>query len=360
MFAGHEDFRLSSDLTADIYVTYPHRSLEEFFGSFGFCQALSGGESLEEILGIDSEKSLLLVNPLFLKFSLWFLSTPIFNFKQKEKCYDKITSYVATHIDDVVFHPKETSKKYPAFDVLSSAATMDDLKVKFFRDTFAKCKSIKVLRITSKVRSLTWSFMKEGDMVLKSVNRDFLNNLTKIIVGAFESRNTDDHAFTLSIDSRYDDALQVLNLLLHDHSLSHRNPQVYLQLRQIDQDPFDVIRLITKEVKDLHKYIKELYVTNLRPDERDTLKASGEFPHCLVFRRLMVKRGHIDGSVPSAFKEALQYGKLPNFRSVDLHDCCGHISPTDWPKEVELYVDDKYGDTKYCLICSFQKEDGEK
>ena len=139
MFAGHEDFRLSGDLTADIYVTYPHRSLEEFFGSFGFCQALSGGESLEEILGIDSEKSLLLVNPLFLKFSLWFLSTPIFNFKQKEKCYDKITSYVATHIDDVVFDPKETSKKYPAFDVLSSAATTDDLKVKFFRDTFAKC-----------------------------------------------------------------------------------------------------------------------------------------------------------------------------------------------------------------------------
>ena len=198
-------------------------------------------------------------------------------------------------------------------------------------------------------------------MVLKSVNRDFFNNLTKIIVGAFEPRNTDDHAFTLSIDSGYDDALQVLNLLLHDHSLSHRNPQVYLQLRQIDQDPFDVIRLITKEVKDLHKYIKELYVTNLRPDERDTLKASGEFPHCLVFRRLMVKRGHIDGSVPSAFREALQYGKLPNFRSVDLHDYCGHISPTDWPKEVELYVDDKYGgDTKYCLICSFQKENGEK
>ena len=39
LFAGHEDFRLLGDLNADIYVTYPHRSLEEFFGSYGFCQA---------------------------------------------------------------------------------------------------------------------------------------------------------------------------------------------------------------------------------------------------------------------------------------------------------------------------------
>ena len=149
--------------------------------------------------------------------------------------------------------------KYPAFDVLSSAATTDDLKVNFFRDTFAKCKSIKVLRITSRVGLLTRSFMKEVDMVLKLVNRDFLNNLTKITVGAFEPRDTDDNALTLSIDSVYDHALQVLNLLLHDRNLSHRNPQVYLRL-SLYQDQCDVIKLITKEVKDLYKYIKELYV----------------------------------------------------------------------------------------------------
>ena len=93
LFAGHEDFRLSGDLTADIYVTYPHRSLEEFFGSFGFCQALSEGDSVEEILGTNSRNSLLLVNPLFLKFTLWFLSNP--NFPWLKNGYDKITSYVA-------------------------------------------------------------------------------------------------------------------------------------------------------------------------------------------------------------------------------------------------------------------------
>ena len=34
-FAGHETFKLCTDLTADICVVYAHRSIEEFFGSFG-------------------------------------------------------------------------------------------------------------------------------------------------------------------------------------------------------------------------------------------------------------------------------------------------------------------------------------
>ena len=45
-FAGHEDFRLCTDPTADTYVTYAHRSIEEFFGSFGFLQALDDGQSV--------------------------------------------------------------------------------------------------------------------------------------------------------------------------------------------------------------------------------------------------------------------------------------------------------------------------
>ena len=34
--------KVFTDLSADMYVTYAHRSLEEFFGSFGFLLALDG------------------------------------------------------------------------------------------------------------------------------------------------------------------------------------------------------------------------------------------------------------------------------------------------------------------------------
>ena len=255
LFAGHEDFRLSGDLTADIYVTYPHRSLEEFFGSFELCQALSEGQSLEKILGTNSRKSLLLVNPVFLKFTLWFLSSPNYNFQQRDECYEKITLYVATHIDGVVFNPNETSKKYPAFDVLSRTIIIDALRANFFRDTFVKCKSIKVLRIKSEDGLVKWPSSIE-EMVLKLVNRDFLNNLTKIILGNLDPQDTDDSALTLAIGGEYAEALQVLHLLLlYDYNLSHRHPQVYLRLKCSDGHQFDVIKLITKDVEDLYKYI---------------------------------------------------------------------------------------------------------
>ena len=52
--AGHKDF---TDPTADMYVTYAHRSIEEFFGSFGFLQALADGKSIHNILGSDCEKT---------------------------------------------------------------------------------------------------------------------------------------------------------------------------------------------------------------------------------------------------------------------------------------------------------------
>ena len=48
-FSGHEDFRLCTDPTADISVTYAYRSLEEFFGTFGFLQALDDGQSVDDI-----------------------------------------------------------------------------------------------------------------------------------------------------------------------------------------------------------------------------------------------------------------------------------------------------------------------
>ena len=70
LFAGHEDFRLLGDPTADLYVTYPHRSLEEFFCSFGFLQALDDEKSVDDILGSDCEKTDIHGGPFGLEFLL--------------------------------------------------------------------------------------------------------------------------------------------------------------------------------------------------------------------------------------------------------------------------------------------------
>ena len=42
LLIGHEDFRLIRDETADLFITFPHRSLQEFLGTFFFVLSLAG------------------------------------------------------------------------------------------------------------------------------------------------------------------------------------------------------------------------------------------------------------------------------------------------------------------------------
>ena len=87
-------------LTADTYVNYAHRSIEEFFGSFGFLQALDDGKSVDDILGSDWEEPIFMVNPLVFTFCLW-LSKKCFGGSQGI-VYDKLVSYAAQQIDFLV------------------------------------------------------------------------------------------------------------------------------------------------------------------------------------------------------------------------------------------------------------------
>ena len=73
LLIGHEDFRLIRDETADIFVTFPHRSLQEFAGSFYFVLMLSEGATLDSLLGDAFENPFFMTNPLFLQFCVWFL-----------------------------------------------------------------------------------------------------------------------------------------------------------------------------------------------------------------------------------------------------------------------------------------------
>ena len=61
LLIGHEDaHRLIRDETADIFVTFAHRSIQEFLGAFFFVLSLNEGQSMESLLGADC------TNPIFM------------------------------------------------------------------------------------------------------------------------------------------------------------------------------------------------------------------------------------------------------------------------------------------------------
>ena len=69
---GNED--LINDLKADILITFPHRSIQEFFGAFFFVLQLVEGKDTDSILDDSRTDQIFMSNPLFMHFIFWFLS----------------------------------------------------------------------------------------------------------------------------------------------------------------------------------------------------------------------------------------------------------------------------------------------
>ena len=342
LFAGHEDIRLLGDPAADIYVTYPHRSLEEFFGSIGFIQALCGGKTIDEILGSDCEKPIFMVNLLVLRFRLWLLSSSNFNFSQKDECYDKLTSYSAKRIDSKVFHPYEVEDVYPAIDMVYRLA----FSVQFIHDVLDKCKHITTLHLDNGNLHLD---VDDVDNFFSLMNRDFIDRLTTIIINHdhFKLKEADNNSLIVSILCYDSEALQMTNLLLQKYNLSERNPQIYtLIINAGYAEDYDITFALSIPSHELHIVNDFVY---------DLLVAPGEFPHCPILTHLTIVDYHIDESVPSELRKAIRSGKLPCLRRITLKRCVPS-SRLEWPDEGEVSVTNE-GSKYECEKCKNKSED---
>ena len=345
LLTGHEDIRLLSDPTADLYVTYPHRSREECFGSCGFIDALCFGKSVDEILGSDCKNPIFMVNPLVLRFFLWFLSAPDFDFLQKDECYDKLTSYVAKRIDSKVFDTEEIRLRYPAIDMLSPPA----FSTQFFRDVLDKCKHTKTLHLNGPAFIADRNHVDQHvDQFFSLMNRKLIDGLRTITINNdnFNLKDTDNNSFSLSIQSFTEaEALKMTNLLLCKYNLSERNPHIYMKIIiGLDEDNRDLTTALSIPSHDLHFMGRLSNFLNL-------LIASSELPHSPILTHLTIDGFYIDESVSSELRKAIQEGKLPNLRRVELIDCCkDSLRNLDWPDEVEISVTNEES-KHFCAKC---------
>ena len=130
MFAGHDNLTPSTDPTPGICVMFAHRSLEEFFGSFGFLQDLDDGKSVEDILGSDCEKPIFMVNPLVFKFCMWLLSKDLFGCSRD--VYNKLVTYAAQQIDShIKFFTDRLFHVYPAINIANAVENKENLELEF-------------------------------------------------------------------------------------------------------------------------------------------------------------------------------------------------------------------------------------
>ena len=166
LLIGHEDaHKLIRDKTgtADIFVTFPHRTILEFLGSFGFVWRLCNGENVEDILGIDCRYPVFLWNPLFLQFCLWFLETSdeCFAFLRKEEVYEKLVHYTAQLVDEKILDLRKVAYRFPALNDYNGYKTVS----RYFWGVITECR---------KTRHLTLDFYFSIDGVFNSFQSNLM------------------------------------------------------------------------------------------------------------------------------------------------------------------------------------------
>ena len=178
---GHEDFCLKLDETADIFVTFAHRSIQEFFGAFFFIWTLSRGNSIEHLLGYQGDP-IFLTNPLFLHFCLWFLKSDqvYFTIENADQIYRNLLDFVKQSIDRSAIGRAITAT-YPALDLNGTDKHVEDfteevLDIMCRDDTLQKTDEIK--RKSFEERSHEWSMASTStDAKVSSTGKKFYSRL---------------------------------------------------------------------------------------------------------------------------------------------------------------------------------------
>ena len=170
---------LIRDETADIFVTFPHRRLQEFLGAFAFVWMLDKGEEIQSVLGDNCNKPIFLMNPLFLQFCLWFLcdEQTYFRFKNRENIYQCLVQFSVDFMNKPVFDTYD----YPALPMPSADLTRDKLRVSFLTDILVKCNKTSKL-----ILPYTDNETDALDFILGLIN-PILKAITCIKTGKYEA-----------------------------------------------------------------------------------------------------------------------------------------------------------------------------
>ena len=317
-FAVEKDF---THHNADISVTYAHRSLEEFFGSFGFLQALDDGKSVDDILGSDCKKPIFMVNPLVLRFCLWLLTTTTEFFSSQRIVYDKLVTYAAQRIDFYMLNTDIVSEIYPAMNIIEAVYDKDTLKLEFFKQVFEKCEQVRVIhaRVTE--------IIGRDEVKVKGIVELISHKMSLLSIGENSLPSSlpavNSSALTVSIKCRDSVSCELISKTLQTNSdVLKREPLVYARVHS--EHSQDLKTLVQKHIKELHVVSSSFA----------TLSVSGEFPFCPHFTHFTAEVCQISDSVPEAFMKAVKEGKFPCLRRIELNDCT--MNDCEWPEVPEF------------------------
>ena len=178
LLIGQDGFSLTRDMTADILVTFPHQSLQEFLGAFYFVLSLGKKQTVNHV---DRAVEEYLKNPLFSQFCLWFLneSNEFFSIPERAVAYEVLCCYVAEKIDEEKVNFVNIEEKYPLMS-LALGNIRPEFALKAFEGALMKC---------YKIKHLAMEPHHPYERILKSIHAVTFQRLKSIVVSNFVERD---------------------------------------------------------------------------------------------------------------------------------------------------------------------------
>ena len=152
LLIGHEDaHRLIRDETADIFVTFPHRSILEFLGALYFVLNLRKKHTLHPF---DKAVVEYLKNPLFSQFCVWFLdkSNSLFPFPKRSVASDLLNKCAEEKIDflryDTTINFIRLEEQFPTLGLALN--DHNNLALGMLKDVLKRCCRVKALVVSTR------------------------------------------------------------------------------------------------------------------------------------------------------------------------------------------------------------------
>ena len=305
---GNED--LIGDLKADILITFAHRSIQEFFGAYGFVSLLNNRENrLLDLDDRESKEDIVLMNPLFLHFCFWFLSgrcnREYFpHVDMKTACIELYTC-VPKRIQRRVLNLRHIVQEYPAVNVLRSLHSNDNVDTEHFG---------RILEMFDNVQCVTLRYDDPIDWILTHIK----STLTLIVVED-DSEESQDNLFPEFLQSKGKN----LKIVLFGKACTPGVLKGLLErVEQWERPPIVYLFLLTGKCVDLsgilHQGMHELHVNGTSRAQTKVI-ASSDLISCPFLTHLSIT-GHValDESVMLAIGKAVREGKLSSMKSLNL------------------------------------------
>ena len=294
---------LIGDFKADIYITFAHRSIQEFFGAFFFVLQLIEGKDIDGLLGTSRKDPIFMKNPLFLHFMFWFLSekrkTDYFPLGNTDKACEILDSYIYNKIFRLLGSTQLT-QEFPAIDFQRAFDSKDNINIEHFKRMLERFKNIKYLVhggdafhdwILNHILPTchTLKVMIE-DELLSDVNPELLKsggNTTNVLLS--------DKAYTAG----------VLEYLCEVAVQFNRQLVVYFFVTLYDIDLSNV----------LHRDIKELHIVGTG-QVATAILAWNLISTPFLTHLSVIGHVRLDPSVMSVIRKEVREGKLPRLQSL--------------------------------------------